>query len=151
MERIPASERTSQKLHELLTQGVADGDARTELIRLAVRKIIEEALEAEVDAALGRGYYESGAAPGAGYRNGLSARAAEDGRRGPLPSSSTKGAGVKLFAHPRPERGSGENCRAQSRREIADRRKLLLDGQSSPAALLDTRACSNDQDVHHCY
>ena len=70
MERIPASERTSQKLHELLTQGVADGDARTELIRLAVRKIVEEALEAEVDTALGRGYYESGAAPGAGYRNG---------------------------------------------------------------------------------
>ena len=25
--RIPASERTSQKLDELLTQGVADGDA----------------------------------------------------------------------------------------------------------------------------
>ena len=70
MERIPASERTSQKLQELLTQGVADGDARTELIRLAVRKIVEETLEAEVDAALGRGYYESGAAPGAGYRNG---------------------------------------------------------------------------------
>ena len=70
MERIPASERTSQKLHELLTQGVANGDARTELIRLAVRKIVEETLEAEVDAALGRGYYENGAAPGAGYRNG---------------------------------------------------------------------------------
>ena len=70
MDRIPASERTSQKLHELLTQGVADGDARTELIRLAVRKIVEETLEAEVDAALGRGYYENGAAPGAGYRNG---------------------------------------------------------------------------------
>jgi putative transposase len=68
--RIPASERTSQKLDELLTEGVADGDARTELIRLAVRKIIEETLEAEVDAALGRGYYENGAAPGAGYRNG---------------------------------------------------------------------------------
>ena len=70
MERIPASERTSQKLQELLTEGVADGDARTELIRLAVRKIVEEALEAEVDAALGRGYYEKGAAPGAGHRNG---------------------------------------------------------------------------------
>src|SRR3989475_7363181 len=68
--RIPASERTSQKLNELLTQGIAEGDARSELIKLAVRKIVEEALEAEVAEAVGRGYYESGAVPGAGYRNG---------------------------------------------------------------------------------
>jgi putative transposase len=68
--RIPASERTSQKLDELLTQGVADGDARAELLKLAVRKIVEEALEAEVAEVVGRGYYEAGAAPGAGYRNG---------------------------------------------------------------------------------
>ena len=62
--RIPASERTSQKLNELLTQGVAEGDARSELIKLAVRKIVEEALEAEVAEAVGRGYYENGAARG---------------------------------------------------------------------------------------
>jgi transposase-like protein len=68
--RIPASERTSQNLEELLTQGVADGDARAELLKLAVRKIVEEALEAEVAEAVGRGYYENGAEPGAGYRNG---------------------------------------------------------------------------------
>jgi len=61
---------TSQKLNELLTQGIAEGDARSELIKLAVRKIVEEALEAEVAEAVGRGYYENGAAPGAGYRNG---------------------------------------------------------------------------------
>jgi hypothetical protein len=66
--RIPASERTSQQLDELLTQGVADGDARTELLKLAVRKIVEEALEAEVTETVGRGYYENGAAPRAGYR-----------------------------------------------------------------------------------
>jgi putative transposase len=34
--RIPASERTSQKLYELLSQGVADGDPRAELLMLAV-------------------------------------------------------------------------------------------------------------------
>jgi putative transposase len=68
--RIPASERTSQKLEELLSQGVADGDARAELLKLAVRKIVEEALEAEVAEAVGREYYENGAAPGSGYRNG---------------------------------------------------------------------------------
>ena len=77
--RIPASERTSQKLDELLSQGVADGDARAELLKLAVRKIVEEALEAEVADAVGRGYYENGAAPGAGYRNGY--------RRGKLKSA----------------------------------------------------------------
>src|SRR5262249_3520411 len=75
--RIPASERTSQKLKELLTAGVTDGDARAELLKLAVRKIVEEALEAEVSEVLGRGYYESGADSGRGYRNGY--------RRGRLP------------------------------------------------------------------
>lgn len=49
---------------------MADGDARAELLKLAVRKIVEEALEAEVAEAVGRNYYENGAAPGAGYRNG---------------------------------------------------------------------------------
>jgi putative transposase len=68
--RIPASEQTHQRLEALLKDGVADGDARTELFRLAVRKIVEEALEAEVSDVLGRGYYESGAEPGRGYRNG---------------------------------------------------------------------------------
>jgi hypothetical protein len=51
--RVPASERTSQKLDEVLSRGVADGDARAELLKLAVRKIAEEALEAEVAEALG--------------------------------------------------------------------------------------------------
>ena len=59
-----------QKLDELLTQGVGDGDARAALLKLAVRKIVEEALEAEVTEAVGREYYETGAAPGGGYRNG---------------------------------------------------------------------------------
>lgn len=54
--RIPASERTSQKLNELPTRGVAEGDARSELIKLAVRKIVEEAREAEVAEAVERGY-----------------------------------------------------------------------------------------------
>jgi putative transposase len=43
---------------------------RSELVRLAARLIIEEALESEASDALGRGYYARGAAPGAGYRNG---------------------------------------------------------------------------------
>jgi hypothetical protein len=74
--RIPASERTSQKLDELLSQGVADGDARAELLKLAVRKIVEEVLEAEVAQAAGREYYENGAAPRRGVPERLSARPA---------------------------------------------------------------------------
>jgi transposase-like protein len=44
---------------------------RTELVHLATQLIIEEGLEAEVRDALDRGYYEHGARPGGGYRNGL--------------------------------------------------------------------------------
>lgn len=68
--RIPASERTSQKLEELLSQGMSDGDASTELLTLAARKIVEEALAAKVAEALAPEYYEDGAVPGEGYRNG---------------------------------------------------------------------------------
>ena len=77
--RIPASERTSQKLDELLTQGVADGDARTELLKLAVRKIVEEALEAEVAEAVGRGYYDEWRRAGRRLSERLSAEPAADG------------------------------------------------------------------------
>jgi putative transposase len=45
-------------------------DGRSELVRQAARLIIEEALEGETKDALGRDYYERGASPGAGYRNG---------------------------------------------------------------------------------
>lgn len=48
---------------------MTDGDARMELFKLAVRKIVEEVLDAEASEALGRDYYEHGAVPGAGYRN----------------------------------------------------------------------------------
>jgi NAD(P)-dependent dehydrogenase (short-subunit alcohol dehydrogenase family) len=47
---------------------VADG--RSELVRLAARLIIEEALEGEARDAVGRDYYARGARPGGGYRNG---------------------------------------------------------------------------------
>jgi transposase-like protein len=45
-------------------------DGRSELVRLAARLIIEEALEGEARDAVGRDYYARGAAPGTGYRNG---------------------------------------------------------------------------------
>lgn len=70
MERIPASERTREKLKALMEGRSEAEDGRSELVRLAARLIIEEALEGEARDALGRDYYARGAAPGAGYRNG---------------------------------------------------------------------------------
>ena len=70
MERIPASERTRERLRAVLDGEMETSDAKSELVRLAARLIIEEGLEGEAEDALGRGYYARGAAPGAGYRNG---------------------------------------------------------------------------------
>jgi len=70
MERIPASERTREKLQALMEGRSEAQDGRSELVRLAARLIMEEALEGEARDALGRDYYARGAAPGAGYRNG---------------------------------------------------------------------------------
>ena len=70
MERIPASERTRERLKALMEGRAEATDERSELVRLAARLIIEEALEGEASDALGRDYYARGAAPGAGYRNG---------------------------------------------------------------------------------
>jgi transposase-like protein len=57
-------------LRDLIEGRLVSADARSELIRLATQLIAEEALEAEQRDALGREYYEHGAAPGRGYRNG---------------------------------------------------------------------------------
>ena len=70
MDRIPASERTREKLKALMEGRSGAAGGRSELVRLAARLIIEEALEGETKDALGREYYARGAWPGAGYRNG---------------------------------------------------------------------------------
>lgn len=70
MKRIPASAATRERLEQLFSgQGEVE-DVKGAVVREAVRLIVEEALEGEVADALGRGYYETGAQPGAGYRNG---------------------------------------------------------------------------------
>ncbi len=70
MERIPGSERTREKLRALMDGRNEVEDERSELVRLAARLIIEEALEGEARDALGCDYYARGGQPGAGYRNG---------------------------------------------------------------------------------
>ena len=68
--RIQASEHTRQSLSALIEGRLSTPDARADLVKLATRLIVEEALEAESRDALGREYYEHGAKPGQGYRNG---------------------------------------------------------------------------------
>jgi putative transposase len=70
-ERVPASMRTRQSLSDLIEGRLSSPDGRAELVKLATRLIVEEALEAESRDAVGRGYYEHGAEPGQGYRNGV--------------------------------------------------------------------------------
>ena len=78
MARVPASTQTRKRLEELLDgRGPAEGD-RGELVKLAARLIVEEALEEEVEDVVGRGYYAHGDGSG-GHRNGY--------RRGKLDSA----------------------------------------------------------------
>ena len=68
--RIPGSHRTRESLKDLLEGRLEVSDGRSELVRLASRLFVEEALEAEARDALGREYYERGVSPAGGYRNG---------------------------------------------------------------------------------
>jgi len=60
--------RSRQQLSDLIEGRLSSADGRAELIRLATRLIVEEALAAESADAVGREYYEHGG--GGAYRNG---------------------------------------------------------------------------------
>ena len=68
--RLPASMRTREELSSLIEGRLSTASAKDELVKLATRLVVEEALEGEAGDAVGRDYYEHGAAPGQGYRNG---------------------------------------------------------------------------------
>jgi transposase-like protein len=58
-------------MEALLRSGVGgEGDLQGELIRLGIRRIVEEALEAKVSDLLGRGYYQRRETGAEGHRNG---------------------------------------------------------------------------------
>ena len=54
MVRIPASERTRERLKALMAGQSEEGDLRSALVRLAARLIVEEGLEGEATDAPGR-------------------------------------------------------------------------------------------------
>ena len=70
MERLSAPERTREALRALMNGELGTAAGRGDLVRLALRLIVEEALEGEVSDALGRERYERGEDGKAGYRNG---------------------------------------------------------------------------------
>ncbi len=70
MERLSAPERTREELRALMNGDLGTAAGRGDLVRLALRLIVEEALEGEVADVLGRERYERGDGEKAGYRNG---------------------------------------------------------------------------------
>ena len=78
MARVPASKATRKRLAELFEGRETALADRGELVKLAARLLVEEALEEEVEDVVGRGYYEHGSGAG-GHRNGY--------RRGKLDSA----------------------------------------------------------------
>ena len=68
MQRLSAPERTREELRALMNGDLGTADGRSDLVCLARRLIVEEALEGEVADALGRERYERGRE--AGHRNG---------------------------------------------------------------------------------
>ncbi|MBC7293425.1 MAG: transposase, partial [Thermoleophilia bacterium] len=69
MKRVPPSQRTKARIAALFSEGTA-GDPQAELVRLAVRQIVEEALEATARDILGRDYYARSQGKEQGWRNG---------------------------------------------------------------------------------
>ena len=78
--RLPASQRTREELTALIEGRLSTASAKDELVKLATRLIVEEALEGEAGDAVGRDYYEHGALPGQGYRKRIPPGTVEDGR-----------------------------------------------------------------------
>src|ERR1700751_6218282 len=70
MQRVSAPERTREELRALMNGDLGTAEGRRDLVRLALRLIVEEALEGEVSDVLGRERYERGEGEKAGYRNG---------------------------------------------------------------------------------
>ena len=84
MERLSAPERTREELRALMNGDLGTAAGRGDLVRLALRLIVEEALEGEVSDALGRERYERGEGEQSRLSQRLSTGQDEDGggRRG---------------------------------------------------------------------
>ena len=111
--RLPASERTSQRIEQLMN-ALEQSEENATFSKLAMRKVIEELLEAEVADRLGRGFYERAAGEGEGHRNGY--------RTGRLKTAE----GAVEYSVPQ-VRGLSEPFRSQIRPELGQRTEALED------------------------
>ncbi len=72
--KITASEKICKEIRETFDKDFGSAEnldvSLTKLINLSIKRILVEALEAEVDSYLGRGYYSRGERVRDGYRNG---------------------------------------------------------------------------------
>ena len=75
MKKIQPSERISNQIFELLENGCKDDENfMSSLIKMSIKKIIQETLEQEVTDYLGRGYFERNDEARPGQRNGYEDR-----------------------------------------------------------------------------
>jgi putative transposase len=71
MKRVAPGERIEQEIEQLLREGLhTEEQPLSQLIRLSARKVVQEALEKEVEALLGRERYERRSDEQQGLRNG---------------------------------------------------------------------------------
>ena len=114
MERVSASERTREELRGLIDGRLGTAASRSDLVRLALRLIVEEALDAEATEALGRERYERAEGAGGGYRNGY--------RRGKMRTAE----GMVDYAAPQ-VRGTPEPFASAIRKGLSGRTEALED------------------------
>lgn len=110
--RVRASEKTRKALEELFSVRAGEKGTKGDLVKLATRLIVEEALESEVEDHLGREYYAHGAERG--HRNGY--------RSGRLKTAE----GAIEFAVPQ-VRGTAEPYRSEVRAAVASGRTEELE------------------------
>jgi len=70
MKRLSAPDRTREELRALIGGDLGTATGRSDLVHLALRLIVEEALEGEVADAVGRERYARAEGAAVGYRNG---------------------------------------------------------------------------------
>ena len=107
MERLSAPERTREELRAWMNGELGTAAGRGDVVRLALRLIVEEALEGEVSDALGRDRYERGEDGKAGYRNGYRPGKEEPAR----PTRANSGCDDSQGGRVRPFPSCGEDRR----------------------------------------
>lgn len=125
MKRVPPSKRTQASIQRLLEDGLGAERPHSELVRLAIQRILEEILEAGADDLLGRGYYERRESDQQGSRNGY--------RRGRLKTAE----GEVRYAVPQVR-----DVDAGVLHQLRDQLKGRTDSLESLAVEMYSRGCS---------